>query len=68
LRKEPSVPVTPKNKKYMEPEPEPRKDASGTPPPPELFNFDAQSNRPPIKEDREDLLSVLKNLNLPNKS
>lgn len=52
----------------MEPEPEPRKDASGTPPPPELFNFDAQSNRPPIKEDREDLLSVLKNLNLPNKS
>ncbi len=60
--------MTPKVKKYREPEPEPRKDASGTPPPPEYMNIDAQSNRPVMKEDRDDLISVLKNLNLPNKS
>lgn len=31
---------TPKVKKYREPEPEPRKDASNTPPPPEQLTFD----------------------------
>ena len=59
---------TPKVKKYREPEPEPRKDASNTPPPPDQMTFDGQTNRPPMKEDRDDLISVLKNLNLPNKS
>lgn len=53
---------------YREPEPEPRKDASNTPPPPEQTVYDGQSNRPPMKEDRDDLISVLKNMNLPNKS
>ncbi len=58
---------TPKVKVYREPEPEPRKDASNTPPPPEPNVYDNQSNRPALKEDRDDLISVLKNLNLPNK-
>ena len=59
---------TPKVKKYREPEPEPRKDASNTPPSPDQMAFEGLTNRPPMKEDRDDLISVLKNLNLPNKS
>jgi len=35
------VASTPKVKKYREPEPEPRKESSNTPPPPDQMTFDA---------------------------